>query len=111
MCDSFRRGSGTAEFTGSVAAGQTLAFTAAPGLVKLDQPSGFAGAITGFQQGDTLDLSGIVANGVSYQNGVLSLTDNGASAGRFSPWGPRGIIWSSGSGLWIIEPVRGFSRL
>jgi hypothetical protein len=72
-------GGTTAEFAGSVAAGQALVFTAASGLAKLDQPGGFAGAIQNFQAGDILDLSGVVANGASYGNGVLSLTDNGTT--------------------------------
>jgi hypothetical protein len=63
---------GVAELTASVAAGQTIVF-ADPGSLRLEAPSGFAGAITSFQSGDVLDVAG--GTGIAgYANGVLSLT-------------------------------------
>ncbi|HVH74502.1 MAG TPA: hypothetical protein VM755_06265 [Stellaceae bacterium] len=68
---------GLALFDGTVAAGQTIGFIGTGAQADLADASGFAGAVTNFQAGDTIDFEGIVANGTNYAGGVLTLTDNG----------------------------------
>ena len=43
----------------------------------LDQPDLFAGNISGFMQGDTLDLRNFIAHSINYQSGVLSVASAG----------------------------------
>ncbi len=56
----------------------------------LDIGSTLAGAVAGFETGDTIDLANLAVTGESFANGVLTLTDNGvvvdtlALAGGFS---------------------------
>jgi len=65
------------EIGGSVAATQTLAFKdAAADLLKLDTAAAVSATITGFAQGDTIDLAGIVATAANWSNGVLTVTES-----------------------------------
>ena len=68
-----------AEIQGAVGAGQTVAFAASYGTLKLGAPSQFAGTITGFQLGDTVDLANVVATGLQFANGILTATNGGAT--------------------------------
>ena len=80
------------EFAGPVASGEAVTFASDPnntdkGLLTLDQPSSFQGAIQNFQPGDTLDLAGVPAlDQPSYKigSGVLQLTNNGAPVDTLS---------------------------
>jgi len=71
---------GITNFAGSVAATQTLAFSDAPGTLILPQPTAFALAITGFTHGDTINLSGVTANGTTWSNGQLTVSNHGTMA-------------------------------
>lgn len=66
---------GLVAVSGATAAAQTFAFTSTSGTLRISDPAAFAGAITGFTSGDTIDLAGIAANGLSYANGVLKVTE------------------------------------
>jgi hypothetical protein len=61
--------------SGTVDAGQTIAFTGTSGTLRLSDPAGFAGTVTGFAPGDTIDLAGIAANVISYSGGVLTVQE------------------------------------
>ncbi len=61
--------------TVGVDASQTFAFTGTNGTLRIYDPSAFAGSITGFASGDTIDLGNIQANGLSYSNGDLIVTE------------------------------------
>jgi hypothetical protein len=64
---------------GSVAAGQQVAFDAFSDLV-IKAGAAFNGTIEDFQQGNTIDLAGVIANYASYDvaNSLLTLRQNGA---------------------------------
>jgi hypothetical protein len=66
----------------SVGDGQTADFLGASGTLSIGDLGTFGAAITGFQQGDTVDLLGITANGGDFDasTGILTLTET-ASAG------------------------------
>lgn len=68
---------GAVEMAGSVAAGQSLLFTETGGFLKLDDPAGFAALISGFKAGDTIDLVLTAADGKSFANHQLTITDGG----------------------------------
>jgi hypothetical protein len=83
------------EIGGPVAAGQTVSFGGAVGVLKLDDPADFKGAITGLVAGDTIDLAGATVTGftlsptalvVDTASGSLSLALSGDLNGlTFSP--------------------------
>lgn len=58
---------------------QQVDFTATTGGLSLASPTDFGGTIAGFGGSDTIDLLQLQANGVSFLNGVLDVTDNGVS--------------------------------
>jgi hypothetical protein len=65
--------------TGGVGSGG-IAFVASGDFLKIGSagaPATLANPITGFAQGDTIDMAGLVANGDSYAGGVLTLTNSG----------------------------------
>jgi hypothetical protein len=70
---------GVAEFAGTIDAGQSLFFADATGIARLDEPSGFAATITGFQTGDVIDLAHLRATGLDFADGVLTLTNAGGT--------------------------------
>lgn len=76
----FEAGPGaTLEFESAVPASQTIEFGEA-GRLDLAAPSSFAGTITSFDLGDTIDLLNTVANYASYDAGTGLLTiENGAA--------------------------------
>ncbi len=66
---------GTLRFTGNVSSDQTVFFTGSGGTLKLDQPANFAGIISGFGVGDTIDLiSATTISSVAWNNGGLSIS-------------------------------------
>ncbi len=71
---------GTLE-VGSVGSGQTVAMIGNDTLI-LDNPASFAGTISGFGAGDTIDLTNIASGGasLSFIGGTLSVTSGGAAA-------------------------------
>jgi hypothetical protein len=64
---------------GGNAAGQTINFVAVSGApaetLVLDNPSDQFGKISGFAEGDTMDLKGLVADSHTWAGGVLTLFD------------------------------------
>lgn len=67
---------GTMVLDAAVAAGESIDFTGTHGLLALAEPAGIAAAISGFAAGDTIDLVGIAANGLTYRNGWLYITES-----------------------------------
>ena len=69
------------EFGGSVASGQTITFEGTTGTLKLDDPSQFAGHISGMSASDGIDLAGfdaaqtVVTPNVGTSQTVLIVTD------------------------------------
>ncbi len=51
--------------------GQTVSFASSTGTLKLDQPTGFAGTLSGLTSGDVIDLPGVVLTGVGLNSGTL----------------------------------------
>ena len=68
------------ELGGPVAAGQTVLFTATGETLRLDSPSTFAGTVSGFVSGDSVDVAGSPINTVAISAGTLVL---GTSYGVF----------------------------
>jgi hypothetical protein len=64
---------GTLEVGGSVDVGQTVSYDPG-GMVVLNDLAGFAGTIAGFVPSDVIDVANNAATGVSYANGVATLT-------------------------------------
>jgi hypothetical protein len=83
---------GTAEFSGGVGSSQRVAFADATGTVKLDVTpgapltaySGFSAKISGFQSGDKVDFTKLVATSASYSGGVLTLDDGTTQVAHLS---------------------------
>jgi hypothetical protein len=69
------------EFGGSVASGQTITFEGATGTLKLDNPTQFAGHISGLSGSDGIDLAGfdsaqtVVTPVIGTTETVLTVTD------------------------------------
>ena len=71
-------GSSSLELGGATS--ETVAFGAAGETLKLDQPGGFTGAITGLVAGDTIDLGGeIVTNAVINGTTLMVTTATGST--------------------------------
>jgi hypothetical protein len=68
------------ELGGPVAAGQTVLFTATGETLRLDSPSTFAGTVSNFTSGDSVDVAGSPVNTVAISAGTLVL---GTSYGVF----------------------------
>ena len=66
---------GTVVLNADVATGESIVFAGARGLLALAAPAGVAATISRFAAGDTIDLLGIVANGLTYANGRLGITE------------------------------------
>ena len=54
-----------------------IIFNGGLGDLKLDNPNGFTGGVTGFQAGQTIDLAGIVASQATLVGNTLTLTNGG----------------------------------
>ncbi len=67
---------------GAVAGNESLVFAPGDAALTLDEPGAVAAAISGFGAADTIDLAGLAANGFSYANNTLTLTEasNGGAA-------------------------------
>lgn len=70
----------TVELGSTVGMGQTIDLTA--DLLKLDAPKLFNGTIDQFGSAATIDLVGTTVTGEHFANGVLNLTDDGATVAR-----------------------------
>ena len=70
---------GTAELSASVDAGQSFVFSDATGLLKLDDPGAFAATITGFREGDAIDLVNTAATSVTFSKSKheLAISNSG----------------------------------
>jgi hypothetical protein len=68
---------GTAQFTAAVGKGETLVFTDDTGTLVLDEPKRFKAAISGFEAGDVIDLAGVKANGLTFADHQLVVTEHG----------------------------------
>lgn len=71
--------SGLADISSAVAAGETLGFTDATGLLRLHQPGSVAATIAGFVHGDTIDLPGITANTAVWSANQLTISSGGTT--------------------------------
>jgi Hint domain len=67
------------DISSAVAAGETLAFTDATGLLRLHQPASVAATIVGFVQGDTIDLAGITASTAVWSANKLTISSGSAT--------------------------------
>ncbi len=77
---------------GTVAAGQQVAFNDFNNLT-VAAGAQFAGTLENFEQGDTVDLAGIVANSASYDtaSNLLTLRENGSVVATLSVQGVYGL--------------------
>jgi hypothetical protein len=90
----FEAGPGaTLEFESAVPSTQTIAFGEA-GRLDLTTPATFAGQITSFEQGNTIDLLNIVANSASYDlgSGLLTIEEGGSLVATLALQGPTSNI-------------------
>ncbi len=70
---------GTLYLPGAVAAATNIAFTSSDGVLQLTSFSKqFAGAISGFSQGDAIDIAVGSVTGASWSGGILTLTVHNA---------------------------------
>ena len=76
-------GSGTTLEMSTATAG-VVAFNGTAATLRLDLPSNFAGSLSGFGAGDTIDLAGIVADSAHWSNGSLQLIRAGASVANLA---------------------------
>ena len=67
------RSGGTISVTGPIAAKSTIDFSGAGGVLIVNTPSLFAGTITNFGAGDTIVLTGVLANTEIYSAGLESM--------------------------------------
>jgi hypothetical protein len=75
---------GVADFAAAVAATQILVFADDTGTLMLQQPDVFAGVITGFTIGDTIDLAGIAADTAVWSAGQLVISNAGSPVATLS---------------------------
>ena len=85
---------GVVDVTAAVAADQTLAFADASGLLQLNDPGSFAGTITGFDSGSTIDLTNFTGTVTSFANNVLTLS-SGIKLNIEGPFNPNEFVLSS----------------
>jgi Hint domain len=99
---------GVVDVTAAVAADQTLAFADASGLLQLNDPGSFAGTITGFDSGSTIDLTNFTGTVTSFANNVLTLS-SGIKLNIEGPFNPNEFVLSSDGNngtdiTWISAP-------
>jgi hypothetical protein len=68
---------GTVDVLGATA--ERVVFGGPNGILTLATPSGFQGTISGFEQTDTIDLVGVIANSVALSGNIITLLENGAT--------------------------------
>jgi hypothetical protein len=99
---------GVVNVSAAVAADQTLAFADGSGLLQLNDPASFAGTITGFDLGSTIDLTNFTGTVVSFANNVLTLS-GGIKLNIQGPFNPNEFVLTpdGGSGTdmtWAAAP-------
>jgi hypothetical protein len=71
----------TAEFSGAISSGQTVAFTGASATLKIDTATQFTGGIDGFQAGEKVDLTDVAFSAAGTATlgagNVLQVAENG----------------------------------
>jgi hypothetical protein len=97
----------TLTLQGSTVSDGTIAFTGTGDTLTVDASSDISNAtINGFALGDSIDLSGIVANGYTFDGTNLVLTENGHSVGSLTMTGlaadTRFSVVDDGSGQGIL---------
>jgi hypothetical protein len=93
----------------AVSASETITFTTsgtAGGTFAIGALSGFAGTITGFAAGDVIDLSGVAANGFTYANNILTLTE-ASNGGAAATVGSLAIIGATGTFSLVADGAGG----
>ena len=74
----------TLEVGGSIASGETIVFGGLGATLLLDTPGDVAGSVTGFVQGETIELAGIAPGSVSYNAGQLAFNLPGGGTSQFA---------------------------
>ncbi len=85
----------TLEVAGAQAATQTVRFASSGGTLKIDQPSVFAGTLSGYVAGDVIDLPGQILTGVGLNSGTL-VASTATQNYRLVPSTPLGGALSAG---------------
>ncbi|HEY1934216.1 MAG TPA: calcium-binding protein [Acetobacteraceae bacterium] len=89
---------GVVASTAAIAAGETIMFTDATGMLRLSQPGSFGAAIDGFAAGDTIDLAGVTATSATWAPGELTLHDGGTILGTLAIAGDYSTVGFAVSG-------------
>ena len=85
----------TLELAAPEPASQTVSFPGSGGVLKLDQPSTFAGTLSGYGAGDVIDLPSQILTGVGNNSGTL-VASTATQNYRFSTATPLGGEISAG---------------
>jgi len=97
---------GAAATLAGAAAGQTLTFEDGTDSLTLTAPADFAATIDGFQSGDSITLDGVTGATESYADGVLTVTEGGATVAALAISGDyqtSDFIAIESSGNLVIE--------
>ena len=90
---------GVVDLAGSVATGQTIAFTDATGSLQLHQPGNVAATILNFAPGDTIDLAGIKADSATWSSDQLTISNAGTTLAMLS------LPGDYGSSVFAVTPA------